>query len=70
MTRLCAAAPSWSLADSYLGARARIVPDAAVKRLARLCHQVGFSPLSPAEFGNLSRNAGRKALGAQLDKLA
>jgi hypothetical protein len=58
------------LADSYLGARAKIVPDEAVKRLARFCHQVNLGPSSPAEIANLARNAGKKALATQLDKLA
>jgi hypothetical protein len=55
------------LADSYLGARARVAPDAAVKRLARFGRQVGLGPLSPVEIGNVARNAGRKALAAQLE---
>ena len=58
------------LTDSYLGARAKITHDAAAKRLARFGRQVGFGPLSPAEIGKLGRDAGRKALAAQLEKLA
>jgi hypothetical protein len=57
------------LADTYLGARAKTAPDAAAKRLARFCRQVGFSPLPPAELAKLARTAGRKTLAAQLDKL-
>lgn len=58
------------LADFYLGARAKIVQNAAVKRLAGFGRQVGFGPLTPAEIGKLARKANRKALAAQLDKLA
>ena len=58
------------LTDSYLGARAKITHDAAARRLARFGRQVGFGPLSPAEIGKLGRNAGRKTLAAQLEKLA
>lgn len=57
------------LTDSYLGARAKITHDTAAKRLARFGRQVGFGPLSPAEIRTLSRNAGRKTLAAQLEKL-
>lgn len=58
------------LTDSYLGARTKVDPDAAAKRLARFGRQTGFGPMSPAEIGKLARNTGRKALAAQLDKLA
>jgi hypothetical protein len=57
------------LTDTYLGARTKTAPDAAAKRLARFCRQVGFSPLPPAEMAKLARTAGRKTLAAQLDKL-
>jgi hypothetical protein len=57
------------LTDTYLGARPKTDPDAAAKRLARFCRQVGFSPLPLAEIAKLARAAGRKALAAQLDKL-
>ena len=58
------------LADSYLGARARITHDQVARRLAGFGRQVGFGPLSPAETEKLAADAGRKALAAQLGKLA
>jgi hypothetical protein len=58
------------LADSYLGARAKVTHDQAARRLAGFGRQVGFGPLPLAEIGKLARDAGRKPLAAQLEKLA
>lgn len=58
------------LADSYLGARSKISRDQAARRLAGFGRQVDFGPLSPAEIEKLARDSGRKALAAQLEKLA
>jgi hypothetical protein len=57
------------LADSYLGSRSKVDPDTAVKRLARFGRQTGFGPLSPEEIAHLARNAGKKQLAEQVDKL-
>jgi hypothetical protein len=57
------------LTDSYLGARARINPESAAKRLARFGRQTGFGPLSPAEIVMHARQAGKATLAAQLDRL-
>ena len=58
------------LADSYLGARAKVAHDQVATRLAGFSRQVDFDPLSPAEIEKLARDAGRQALAAQLRKLA
>ncbi len=58
------------LAQSYLGRRSELDPDAAASRLTRFCRQVGFRPLSPTEIGHLARNDGRGSLADQLDQLS
>jgi len=56
-------------ADSYLGARTRIDPADAARRLERFGRQLGFGPLPLGELRELARKAGKRALAAQLDAL-
>jgi hypothetical protein len=56
--------------DNYLTARARVSPEDLEGRLRQITHQLRLDPIDLPTLGHMARNAGRKGLAAQLNRLS